>query len=135
MEGYELLEKETINFDYHSKYTVAYSKPLYWDITSVSFNYADFPPLSSKSSTVNSFNSLQSLKLFRNSNFATFTQNCFAESVLKSNNSLFPLGTTSSQNSYFSPNPHKSSVASAPGKNDSSFSFNLDNSLVSRTSL
>ena len=60
--GNELLAKEIINFYYHSKYTVAYSKPSYRDITSFSFNYADFPPPSSKISAVNYFNSLQSSK-------------------------------------------------------------------------
>ena len=79
----ESFAKEIINFYYHSKYRVAYSKPSYRDITSFSFNYSDFPPLFSKSSTVNSFNSLQSSKLSSNSNFST--QKSFAESVLKSN--------------------------------------------------
>ena len=113
--GNELLAKEIIDFYYHSKYTVVYSKPSYRNITSFSFNYADFPPLCSKSSTVNSFNSLQSSKLCSNSNFST--QNSFAESV------------TSIQNSCFSPSAHKSTVASAPVKNVSSFSSNSDNSL------
>ena len=131
----ELLAKETTNFDYHSKYMVAYSKLSYRDITSLSFNYADFPPLSSKTFTVSSFNSLQSSKLSRNSNFSTFTQQFVAKSVVKSNNSLFPLGTTSTQNSYFSPIAHKTSDASALVKNASSFSSNSDNSLVSRASL
>ena len=112
-----------------------YSKPSYRDITSLSFNYADVPPLFSKTSTINSFNSLQSSKLSRNSNFSTFTQKLFTESVVKYNNSLFPLGTTSTQNSYFSPLAHKSSDASALVKNASSFSSNLDNSLVSKASL
>ena len=68
--GNELLTKESINFYlYHSKYTVAHSKPSYRDITS--------------------FNSLQSSKLSSNSNFSTFTQKAFAESVLKSNHSLY----------------------------------------------
>ena len=58
--GNKLSAKEIINFYYHSKYTVAYSKTLYTDITSLSFNYADFPSLSSKSFTVNSFNYLNS---------------------------------------------------------------------------
>ena len=129
----ELLVKEIINFYYHSKYTVAYSKPSYRNITSFSFNYADFPPLSSKSSTVNSFNSLQSSKLCSNSNFST--QKSFAESVLKSNHTLFPLETTSTQNSCFSPSAHKSTVASAPVKIFSSFSSNSDNSLGSRAFL
>ena len=118
----ELLAKEIINFYYHSKYTVAYSKPSYRDITSFSFNYADFPPLSSKSSTSNSFNSLQSSKLCSNSNFST--QKSFAESVLKSNHTLFSLETTSTQNTCFSHIAHKSTVASAPVKNISSFSSN-----------
>ena len=131
--GNELLAKEIINFYYHSKYTVAYSKPSYRDIISFSFNYADFPPLSSKSSTVNSFNSLQSSKLCSNSNFST--QKSFAQSVLKSNHTLFPLETTSTQNPYLSPSAHKSTVASAPVKKFSSFSFNSDNSLGSRASL
>ena len=49
--GNELLTKESINFYlYHSKYTVAHSKPSYRDITS--------------------FNSLQSSKLSSNSNFS-----------------------------------------------------------------
>ena len=43
--GNDLWAKEIINIYYHSKYTVAYSKPSYRDITSSSFNYADFPPL------------------------------------------------------------------------------------------
>ena len=87
--GKELLAKEVINFYYHSKYLVAYSKPSYKDITSFLFSDADFPPVSSKSSTVNSFDSLQSSRLSSNSNFSTFTQN----------NPLFPLGTTSTKNS------------------------------------
>ena len=87
--GKELLVKGVINFYYHSKYLVAYSKPSYKDITSFLFSYADFLPLSSKSSAVNSFDSLQSSRLSSNSNFSTFPQN----------NSLFPLGTTSTQNS------------------------------------
>ena len=58
--GNELLAKEIIDFFDHSKYTVAYSKPSYRNITSFSYNFTDFPPLSSQSSTVNSFNSLQS---------------------------------------------------------------------------
>ena len=127
--GNELLAKRFIN---HSKYTMAYSKPSYRDITSFSFNYTDFPPLSSKSCVVNSFNSLQSSKLSGNSNFSTFTQKSFAESVFKSSHSLFPLGTAFTQNSCFSPVAHKSSVASAPVKSVSSFSSNSDNSLVSR---
>ena len=131
--GNELLAKEIINFYYNSKYTVGYSKPLYRDITSFSFNYADFPPLSSKISTVNSFNSLESSMLSSNSNFST--QQSFAESVLKSNHTLFPLGTTSTLNSCFSSKAHKSSVASAPVKNISSFSSNSDNSLGSRACL
>ena len=116
----EIMAKEIINFYYHSKYTVAYSKPSYRDITSFSFNYADFPPLSSKSSAVKSFNSLQSSKLSSNSNFSTFTQKSFAESVLRSNNFLFPLGATPTQNSCFSLSAHKYSVASASVKNVSS---------------
>ena len=117
--GNELLAKEIIDFFDHSKYTVAYSKPSYRDITSFSYNFADFPPLSSQSSTVNSFNSLQSSKLSSNSNFPT--KKYFAKTVLKSNRSLFLLGTASTQN-YFS------SVASALVKNVLSFSSNLDNS-------
>ena len=120
-----IINKITVNF-----FRVAYSKPSYRDITSFSFNYADFPSLSSKSSTVNSFNSLQSSKLSSNFNFST--QKSFAEYVLKSNHTLFPLGTTSTQNSYFSPSAHKSSFASAPVKNVSSFSSNSGNSLGSR---
>ena len=112
---------------------MAYSKPSYRDITSFSFNYADFPPLSSKSSTVNSLNSLQSSKLCSNSNFST--QKPFAKSVLKSNHTLFPLETTSTQNSCFSPSAHKSTVASAPVKFCSSFSSNSGNSLGSRACL
>ena len=123
----ELLAKEMIDFYYHSKYTVIYSKPSYRDITSFSFNFADFPPLSSKNSTVNSLNSLQSSKLSSNYNFST--QKSFAESVLKSNHSLFPLGTTSTQNYYFSPSAHKSSVASVPVRNVSYFSSNSNNSI------
>ena len=42
--GNELLPKEFIDFYYHSKYAVAYSKPSYIDITFFSLNYADFPP-------------------------------------------------------------------------------------------
>ena len=110
---------------------VAYSKPSYRNITFFLFNYADFPPLSSKSSVVNSCNSPQSLKLSSNSNFWTFTQKSFAESVLKSNHSLFPFVTTT-RNSYFSPSARKSSVASAQIKFFPSFSCNSDNSLVSR---
>ena len=87
--------------------------------TSFSLNYANFSPLFSKSSTVNSFNSLQSSKLSSNSNFPT--KKYFAKTVLKSNRSLFLLGTASTQN-YFS------SVASALVKNVLSFSSNLDNS-------
>ena len=131
--GNELLAKEIISFYYHSKYTVAYSKPSYRDITSFSFNYADFPPLSSKSYTVNSFNSLQSSKLCSNSNFST--QKSFAESVLKSNHTLFPLETTSTQNSCFPPSANKSTVASASVKKFSSFSSNSDNSVGSRACL
>ena len=92
---------------------VAYSKPPYRDITSFSFNYVDFPIRSSKTSAVNSFNTLQFSKLSCYFNFSTFTQKSFAESVLKSNDSLFPLGTTSIQNSCFAPSAHKSSVAFA----------------------
>ena len=112
---------------------MAYSKPSFRDITSFSFNYPDFPPLSSKSSTVNSFNSLQSSKLCSNSNFST--QKSFAESVLKSNHTLFPLETTSTENSCFSPSAYKCTVASAPVKNVSSFSSNSDNSLGTRACL
>ena len=131
--GNELLAKEIIDFFYHMKYTVAYSKPSYRDITSFSYNFADFPPLSSQSSTVNSFNSLQSSKLSSNSNFST--QKSFAESVLKSNHSRFLLGKTSAQNSCFSPSAHKSSVASAPVKNVLSFPSNSANNLCSRACL
>ena len=53
--------------------------------------------------------------------FLEFKSNCLndddslhIELLLKSNNSLFPLGTSSTQNYCFSPNTHKSSVASAP---------------------
>ena len=116
--GNELMVKEIIDFFYHSKYMVAYSKPSYRDITSFSYNFTDFPPLYSQSSTVNSFNSLQSSKLTSNSNFST--QKSFAKSVLKSNNSRFLLGKTSTQNSCFSPSAHKSSVTSSPVKNVSS---------------
>ena len=106
-------------------------KSSYRHITSFSFNYVDFSPLSSKSSAVISFNSLQSSKLSSNSKFSTFTQNscrvCF-----EVHNSLFQLGTTSTQNSCFSPSAHKSSVTSASVKNVSPFSsFSSDNSLVS----
>ena len=52
----ELLKNAIINFYDHSKYTMGYSNPSYRDITSFSFNYADFSPLSSKSSAFNSFN-------------------------------------------------------------------------------
>ena len=131
--GNELLAKEIIDFFYHLKYTVAYSNPSYRDITSFSYNFADFPPLSSQSSTVNSFNSLQSSKLSSNSNFST--QKLFTKSVLKSNHSGFLLGTTSTQNSCFSPSTHKSSVAPAPVKNNSSFSSNSANSLCSAACL
>ena len=106
---------------------MTYSKPSYRDITSLSFNFADFP-LSSKSSTVNSFNSLQSSKLSSNSNFST--QKSFSGSVLKSNHSLFTLGTTSTQNYRFSPSVHKSSVASVTVMNVLSFSSNSDNGTV-----
>ena len=112
---------------------MAYSKTSYRDITSFSFNHADFPPLSSKSSTVSSFNSLQSSKLCSNSNFST--QKSFVESILKSNHTPFPLETTSTQNSCFSPSAHKSTVASTLVKNVSSFPSNSDNSLGSRVCL
>ena len=69
--GNGLLTKEIIDFYYHSKHTVTYLRPSYRDINSFSLNYADFPPLSSKSSTVNSFNTLQSSKFSSNSNFPT----------------------------------------------------------------
>ena len=111
---------------------MTYSKPSYKDIISFSFNYADFPPLSSKSSTVNSFTSLQFSKLCSNSNFST--QKFSAESVLKSNHTLFPLETTSTY-SCFSPSAHKSIVASATVKNVSSFSSNSGNSLGSKACL
>ena len=127
--GNELLAKEIIDFFDHSKYTVAYSKPSYRDITSFSYYFADFPPLSSQSSTVNSFNSLQFSKLSSNSNFST--QKSFAEYVMKSYHSRFLLGKTSAQNSC----AHKSSVTSAPVKNVSSFSSNSANSLCSRACL
>ena len=39
--GTELLAKEIINSDYHLKYTVAYSRSSYKDVTSFLFNYAD----------------------------------------------------------------------------------------------
>ena len=97
--GNELLAKEIIDFFYHSKYMVAYSKSSYWDITSFSFNFTDFPHHPSQSSTVNSFNSLLSWKRCSNSNLST--QKSFAESVLKSDHSRFLLGTTSTQNSCF----------------------------------
>ena len=80
-------------------------------MTSSSFHNADFPPLSPKSSAVDSltiYNSLPS-----NSYFSTFTENVFAETLLTCNNFLFPLGTTSTQNPCFSPSTYKSSVASA----------------------
>ena len=121
--GNELLTKEIIDFFDHSKYTVAYSKPSYRDITSFSYNFADFSPLSSQSSTVNSFNSLQSSKLSSNSTFSTLKS--FADSVLKSNHPRFLLGKTSAQNSCFSPSAQKSSVTSAPVKNVSSFFWNF----------
>ena len=70
------------------------------------------------------------MKLSSNSNFSTFTQNDLAKSVLKSNNSVLPLGTFSTQNSYFSLSTHNSSAASALAKNVSSFSFNSDNSFL-----
>ena len=66
--GNELLARK-INFYYQSKYTVVFSKFSYGDITSFSFNNADFPPLSSKSSTVNSLISIQSPKLSSKSIF------------------------------------------------------------------
>ena len=130
--GNELLAKEIIDFFYHMKYTVAYSKPSYRDITSFSFNCADFPPLSSKAPLL-ILSTLQSLKLSSNSKFST--QKSFAEFVLKSNHSRFLLGATSTQNSCFSPSAHKSSVASAPVKNVLSFSSNSANSLSSRAYL
>ena len=99
--GNELLAKEIIDFFDHSKYTVAYSKPSYRDITSFSYNFADFPPLSSQSSTVNSFNSLQSSKLSSNSNFST--QKPLLSLFWSPINSRFLLGTNSTQNSCFSP--------------------------------
>ena len=52
--GKELLAKEIIHFYYHLKQTVVYSKPSFRDIAYFSFNCADFPPISSKSFTVNS---------------------------------------------------------------------------------
>ena len=100
---------------------VAHSKPSYKGITSFSFNYADFPFLSSKSSAFNSYNFLQSSKLSNNSIFSNFAPNSFAESVLKSNHHLFPLETTSTQNSSFLPSAHKVIVGSAPVKNASFF--------------
>ena len=99
--GSELLAKEIIDFFYHSKYMFAYSKPSYRNIISFSFNFTDFPPPPSQDSTVNSFNSLQSSKLSSSSNFST--QKSFAKFVLKSNHSRFHIGTTSTQNSCFSP--------------------------------
>ena len=107
---------------------MAYSKPPYRDITSFSFNYADFPPVSSKSSALDS---LQSSETSSNPNFPIFTKRSFAKSVLKSNNSHFPLGTTSIQNSCFSPSAHNYCVGSAPVKKFLSLSSNFDNSLVS----
>ena len=115
--GNELLAKEIINFYYYSKYMVAHSKPSYKGITSFSFNYADFPFLSSKSSAFNSYHFLQSSKLSNNSIFSNFAPNSFAESVLKYNHHLFPLETTSTQNSSFLPSAHKVIVGSAPVKN------------------
>ena len=112
---------------------MAYSKPSYRDITSFSYNFADFPPLSSQSSTVNSSNSLQSSKLSSNSNFSN--RKYFADSVLKCYHSRFLLGKTSAQDSCFSPSAHKSSVTSVPVKNFSSFSSNSANSLCSRACL
>ena len=82
--GSELLAKDIIDFFYHSKYMLAYSKPSYRNIISFSFNFA---PLPSQDSTVNSFNSLQSSKLSSSSNFST--QKSFAKSVLNSNHSRF----------------------------------------------
>ena len=96
-------------------------KSLCREINTFSFNNAKVPPLSSKSSTVNSFNCLQPAKLSSNSNFSHFTRKSFAESVLKSNNSLFSLGTFSTQSSCFIPSAYKFSVASVPVKNVSSF--------------
>ena len=54
---------------------------------------------------------------------------------MKSNHILFPLETTSTQNSSFSPSSYKSTVVSAPVKNVSSLSSNSDNSLGSRACL
>ena len=71
--GNELLTKGIIDFFDHSKYAVAYSKPPYRSITSFSCNCADFPPLSSQNSTVNSFNFVQTSKLSSNTNFSTLT--------------------------------------------------------------
>ena len=88
--------------------------------------------LSSKSSSVNFLNSLQSSKLSSNSNFST--QKSFAESVFKSNNTLYFLGTTSTQNYCFSSSAHKSSVATVLIRTISSFSSN-SNSLRSRACL
>ena len=123
--GNELLAKEITERN-HSKYKqVTYLLNHFYIHSSFSLNYANFWPLSSKSSTINSFNSLQSSKLSSNSNFPTKTY--FAKTVLKSNRSLFLLGTASTQN-YFSPSAHKSSVASALVKNVLSFSSNSDNS-------
>ena len=112
---------------------MAYSKSSYRDITSFSYNFEDFPPLSSQSSDVNSFNSLQSSKLSSNSNFST--QKSFSESVLKSNHFRFLLGKTSTQNYCFCPSAHNSIVTSAPVKNVSFFSSNSANSLCSRAYL
>ena len=54
---------------------------------------------------------------------------------MNSSHTPFPLETTSTQNSCFSPSTHKSTVASAPVKNVSSFSSNSGNSLGSRVCL
>ena len=102
------------------------------EINTFIFNNAKVPPLSSKSSAVNSFNCLQPAKLSSNSNFSHFTRKSFAESVLKSNNSLVSLGTFSTQSSCFIPNAYKFSVASVPVKNVLSFSSNSDNTFASR---
>ena len=110
--GFDFLEFKSncLNDDDSLHIELLYNDPHFIQ-TSFSFNNADFLPLSSKSSLVNSFDSLQFWKL--NSNFSTLLKSLLP-SLLKSNNSLLPLGTSSTQNSCFSPNTHKSSVASAP---------------------
>ena len=108
--GNESLAKEIINYNYHSKYTVAYSKLsigtllLFHLITQIfHLCFLEAPLLifySTRSFLITLIFQLKSL----------FTSLLF-------NHFLLPLGTASTQNSCFSPSAHKPSVASAPVKN------------------